>query len=166
MGIVYWIGLPYYRENKNIYLLWMLIIFGHFLLINIIFHFSRALLTSPGKPPTDRILEQVASICKKCISPKPPRSHHCSVCNTCILKMDHHCPWLNNCVGHYNHRHFFLYMVFMVLGCGFIMTFGFEIFHEEFLEHWWGEAGTRRLLIKYPGQNIWVFSRRSLVFFE
>merc|ERR1712154_485446 len=155
MGIVYWIGLPYYRENKNIYLLWMLIIFGHFLLINIIFHFSRALLTPPGKPPTDRILEQVASICKKCISPKPPRSHHCSVCNTCILKMDHHCPWLNNCVGHYNHRHFFLYMIFMVTGCAFLMSFGFEIFYEEFIEHWgiFDEELKMPVSEKYPDQN-------------
>ena len=34
---------------------------------------------------------EVVSICKKCISPKPPRAHHCSVCGKCILKMDHHC---------------------------------------------------------------------------
>lgn len=30
-------------------------------------------------------------ICKKCDSPRPPRTHHCSICNKCILKMDHHC---------------------------------------------------------------------------
>lgn len=30
-------------------------------------------------------------ICKKCDYPKPPRTHHCSVCKKCILKMDHHC---------------------------------------------------------------------------
>ena len=36
-------------------------------------------------------IPEVVSICKKCISPKPPRSHHCSVCNKCVLKMDHHC---------------------------------------------------------------------------
>ena len=100
---------------------------GHYLLINISFHFFMAFLTSPGKPPSDKVLEQVSSVCKKCIAPKPPRTHHCSVCNTCILNMDHHCPWLNNSVGHHNHRHFFLYMVFMVMGCAFIMTFGFEI---------------------------------------
>ncbi|QQP35382.1 Palmitoyltransferase, partial [Caligus rogercresseyi] len=57
-----------------------------------------------------------ASICKKCINPKPPRTHHCSVCDSCVLKMDHHCPWLNNCVGHYNHRYFFLYMVHTIVG--------------------------------------------------
>ena len=36
-------------------------------------------------------IPEVVSICKKCISPKPPRTHHCSVCKTCVLKMDHHC---------------------------------------------------------------------------
>jgi len=145
--IAYWIGLPYYLQYKNF------------------FHFLMALTLSPGKPPTDTLLEQVSSICKKCISPKPPRTHHCSVCKTCILKMDHHCPWLNNCVGHYNHRHFFLYMVFMVVGCSFIMINGFEIFFEEFYDNWWGDGSTN-LDLKYRGQNFGVFTRRSLVFYE
>lgn len=72
------------------------------------------------------ILEAV-SICKKCIAPKPPRSHHCSVCNRCVLSMDHHCPWLNNCVGHFNRRHFYLYMVYMVIGVFFIIIAGVDI---------------------------------------
>ena len=41
--------------------------------------------------------------------------------------------WLNNCVGHRNHRHFFLYMAFMVLGTAFIMAFGFQV---AFIEFW------------------------------
>jgi len=163
--IVYWIGLPYYLQYKDHYLLAALILIGHYFLLNISFHFLMALTTSPGKPPSETLLEQVSSICKKCIAPKPPRTHHCSVCKTCILKMDHHCPWLNNCVGHYNHRHFFLYMLFMVIGCSFIMAFGFEIFFEEFYNNWWGD-GSIDLELKYPGQNIGVFPRKSLVFYE
>ena len=31
--------------------------------------------------------------CTKCGILKPDRSHHCSICEACILKMDHHCPW-------------------------------------------------------------------------
>ena len=48
----------------------MLICVGHWLLANVVFHFLMALTTSPGRPPTDTVLEQVSSICKKCISPK------------------------------------------------------------------------------------------------
>ncbi|KAI8919025.1 DHHC palmitoyltransferase-domain-containing protein [Powellomyces hirtus] len=44
--------------------------------------------------------------CKTCKVYKPPRSHHCSVCDRCVLKMDHHCPWLNNCIGHANQGYF------------------------------------------------------------
>jgi len=166
--IAYWIGLPYYLEHKNIYFVSGLIIIGHYLLINVTFHFIMALTISPGVPPTDRILQEVTSICKKCIAPKPPRAHHCSVCNSCMLKMDHHCPWLNNCIGHFNHRHFFLYMSFMVVGCAFLMTFGFEVFYEEFVETW-GKEGTGvdgNLTDKYPDGGLGVFSRRSLVFYE
>jgi len=54
--------------------------------------------------------------CKKCYNPKPPRAHHCSVCNTCVLKMDHHCPWINNCVGFYNTRYFILMLLYLLGG--------------------------------------------------
>ncbi|KAG1473845.1 hypothetical protein G6F56_000713 [Rhizopus delemar] len=33
---------------------------------------------------------QFPKTCKKCHLPKPERAHHCSVCNTCVLKFDHH----------------------------------------------------------------------------
>lgn len=53
-------------------------------------------------------------ICKKCPSDfggnkrlKPPRTHHCSVCKTCIAKMDHHCVFIQNCVGFYNHKSYY-----------------------------------------------------------
>lgn len=41
------------------------------------------------------LIPEAVSICKKCIAPKPPRTHHCSICNRCVLKMDHHCRILN-----------------------------------------------------------------------
>jgi len=157
--VTYWIGLPHYIEHKSFPFLCFLLVFGHYILLNIVFHFLAALLTHPGTIPADTVnLTQVAAICKKCIQPKPPRTHHCSVCNSCILKMDHHCPWLNNCVGHHNHRHFFLYMVFMVLGCGFLMILGFEIFWEEFIGHW-GETD------RQPEPGFMVFNRRALIFY-
>lgn len=54
--------------------------------------------------------------CGKCSFPKPPRAHHCTVCNRCVLKMDHHCPWINNCVGFYNHRYFLLMLFYLLTG--------------------------------------------------
>lgn len=55
--------------------------------------------------------------CKKCKQLKPPRTHHCSVCGKCILKMDHHCPWVGSCVGFNNHKFFLQFLVYTTVGC-------------------------------------------------
>jgi palmitoyltransferase ZDHHC2/15/20 len=54
--------------------------------------------------------------CKKCVKPRPERSHHCSTCKQCILKMDHHCPWISNCVGFNNQKSFYLFLFYATLG--------------------------------------------------
>ncbi|KAH9998019.1 DHHC palmitoyltransferase-domain-containing protein [Russula vinacea] len=49
--------------------------------------------------------------CPKCGETKPERTHHCRVCNRCVLKYDHHCPVrINQCVGLHNERHFVMFM--------------------------------------------------------
>ncbi|KAI0313596.1 DHHC palmitoyltransferase-domain-containing protein [Amylostereum chailletii] len=51
-------------------------------------------------PPDDDYLKP-GRWCRICWGPKPERTHHCSVCGRCVLKMDHHCPWMGaKCVGY------------------------------------------------------------------
>lgn len=65
--------------------------------------------------------------CEKCDCYRPPRSHHCSACERCVLKMDHHCPWVGNCVGFHNHKMFVLFGLYCTIGNMFIfVTMGFS----------------------------------------
>lgn len=49
--------------------------------------------------------------CKICQVPRPPRSGHCRICESCVQRMDHHCVWINNCIGARNHKFFILLLV-------------------------------------------------------
>lgn len=128
--ISYMIGLPYWWQKSSEVTV-MLLIVGNWLLINVSFHYFMA-MKNPGNPPKNQVYNAVG-ICKKCLIPKPPRTHHCSICNTCVLMFDHHCPWLNQCIGHHNRRHFFLYMIYTVVGVFFVMLFGIGIGYEVLL---------------------------------
>jgi len=85
-------------------------------------NFFKASAIGPGyldyrwKPENE---EDVAYLqyCQPCQGYKAPRAHHCKSCKRCSMKMDHHCPWVNNCVGHYNHKSFTLFLIFVVIGC-------------------------------------------------
>nr|SVE89278.1 EOG090X06RJ [Daphnia sinensis]SVE90526.1 EOG090X06RJ [Daphnia sinensis] len=130
VGVAYWIGLSFYW-NISAELTIALVIFGHWILLNVVFHYYMALITPPGLPPDAEQIPHIKARCKKCQSVKPERTHHCSICRTCILRMDHHCPWLNNCVGHFNHRYFFLFMAYVVLGMIFLFIFGAPVIVHE-----------------------------------
>merc|ERR1719203_122230 len=108
---------------------------GVFLVTNLLWNYWNAMCRDPGTPPAyaeiDDLTEESDAPrpkkCTKCDRQKPVRAHHCSVCGKCVLKMDHHCPWINNCVGFCNYRYFCLFMLFLALGCCFIIaTFFFQ----------------------------------------
>jgi palmitoyltransferase len=61
-------------------------------------------------PQTAFPLHELNTYCYRCKRVKPPRSHHCRHCGTCVLKMDHHCPWVGGCVGARNHKFFYNFL--------------------------------------------------------
>uniref|UniRef100_A0A2I3SD16 Palmitoyltransferase n=1 Tax=Pan troglodytes TaxID=9598 RepID=A0A2I3SD16_PANTR len=132
VAIAYLCVLPLILRTYSVPRLCWHFFYSHWNLILIVFHYYQAITTPPGYPPQGRNDIATVSICKKCIYPKPARTHHCSICNRCVLKMDHHCPWLNNCVGHYNHRYFFSFCFFMTLGCVYCSYGSWDLFREAY----------------------------------
>ncbi|KAJ5698700.1 hypothetical protein N7462_000705 [Penicillium macrosclerotiorum] len=64
--------------------------------------------------------------CRRCEAYKPPRAHHCKTCKRCIPKMDHHCPWTSNCVSHLTFPHFIRFLLYAVVGMGYLETLLWE----------------------------------------
>ncbi|KAG2175586.1 hypothetical protein INT43_001233 [Umbelopsis isabellina] len=61
--------------------------------------------------------------CKTCQCWKPDRTHHCSICDECVLKMDHHCPWVNGCVGYNNYKFFIQFLCYTsAASCWMLIT--------------------------------------------
>ncbi|XP_005091241.1 palmitoyltransferase ZDHHC3 isoform X2 [Aplysia californica] len=113
------------HESSNIYSLLHGVVFNILSFLAVASHL-RAMFTDPGAVPKGNATSEgikslglkkgeVVFKCPKCISIKPDRAHHCSVCQRCIRKMDHHCPWVNNCVGESNQKYFVLFTMYICL---------------------------------------------------
>lgn len=115
------------------FLAFSIILLFHILLILLTWSYFMVVLNDPGSVPPnwtphqdnlpdssnsnpsdlDLDLEAAAATgyCARCLNGKPPRCHHCSICQRCVLKMDHHCIWVVNCVGARNYKFFLLFLV-------------------------------------------------------
>ena len=101
------------------------------LLLLLIWSFITAMNTNPGDIPLYwgfYIGDDDFKRKRYCL--KPERSHHCSVCNKCVLNMDHHCPWVDNCIGFYNRKYFFQLLFYAsIITIYFVFSAAFYVFH-------------------------------------
>jgi palmitoyltransferase ZDHHC9/14/18 len=72
-------------------------------------------------------MEVPTKYCKSCQIWRPPRCHHCRICDTCVEGQDHHCVWLNQCVGRRNYRFFFSFVSASSVMA--ILTIAFSLIH-------------------------------------
>lgn len=134
--------------------------------------YTFAVFTSPGTPmdnkhayshlPTSENSMLAAAVtvksdgqerfCKKCQCRKPDRTHHCSSCRTCVLKMDHHCPWLANCLGLHNYKAFLLFLIYTSLYCILCFAASCKLVYTELFD---AASGTRGQLDDFAPVN-WV----------
>ncbi|PVU90248.1 hypothetical protein BB561_004965 [Smittium simulii] len=49
----------------------------------------KTLIVSINNASSSQDNNMLITICLKCKKVKPPRAHHCSICNRCVMKMDH-----------------------------------------------------------------------------
>ncbi|XP_012280272.1 palmitoyltransferase ZDHHC15 isoform X4 [Orussus abietinus] len=116
-------------------------------------------------PVTNRTIKGAIRFCEKCQIIKPDRAHHCSVCGTCVLKMDHHCPWVNNCVGFHNYKFFMLFLAYALLYCMFIAATSLQYL----IRLWKGEMdgmGRFHLLVLFFVALMFAISLNSLFFYH
>lgn len=65
--------------------------------------------------PRERKHNGLYRYCQKERKYKPDRAHYCRALQKNVLRMDHYCPWMMNCVGHYNCKHFIMFLLYTVL---------------------------------------------------
>jgi palmitoyltransferase len=147
---IYYIVVPVYRENNQLssinYLVFNVIFFYFFVQAywNLILSTFISIDLRTDRKTSDRY-------CNQCCVYTCQRSHHCQICQTCILIHDHHCFFIGRCIGQHNQRYFLL-MLFHLLSA--------HIIGYVFVCHYlWQEIGgvSYRSLLSIPLFNIAYF---------
>ncbi|KHN85060.1 putative palmitoyltransferase ZDHHC16 [Toxocara canis] len=123
----YLIVLPYESHMRPSLLVPIYFFIGIYLVINIFYHYRKACTVDPGKPdPSD-----AHPRCRRCENYKPKSTHHCAICDRCVLHMDHHCIWINQCVGLRNHRYFLQFVIFVWISQCLVLFSNYNAFWEH-----------------------------------
>ncbi len=80
------------------------LIVGHWLLINTVRHYYLSITKSPGfvadlKKELSKEDELNYTKCSKCNIMRPPRAHHCKICQKCVIRFDHHCKYVKRIIS-------------------------------------------------------------------
>ncbi|XP_063978418.1 probable palmitoyltransferase ZDHHC24 [Diachasmimorpha longicaudata] len=114
-----WVVLPQLFPSGSLLYLFHFTL-GTFILINIVGNFTytvlcdtstRSLILPWGKGK----MKEGWRFCVSCEAMAPPRSWHCQTCDICILKRDHHCVFTGCCIGHFNHRYFLMFVLYLFI---------------------------------------------------
>ena len=105
-----------------------------FLWVNVVLNFYKAVTedVSTRRLTLLNAAQEGWVYCQWCKGHAPPRSHHCPICDVCVLRRDHHCYFTGRCVGLHNHRYFIMFMLYASLGClyGFVLSVMYIIQEE------------------------------------
>ena len=133
-------SLPLFNLETN----FMVKLVGFFYSLLLEVFYSCTSLIDPGSPKMDYSASS-KNWCNACMAPKPERSHHCSTCSRCILRMDHHCIFTNSCIGLGNQPYFLAFVSWTTLGCGFVALASLPVVPSALLSLWAGENLWRAL---------------------
>ncbi|XP_060564161.1 putative ZDHHC-type palmitoyltransferase 2 [Ruditapes philippinarum] len=73
--------------------------------------------------------------CLQCNRPRPPRCHHCPICDKCVMKRDHHCYFTGVCIGGRNLRHFTVFVFWALMGALFASVHCLPFYYYDILPY-------------------------------
>lgn len=111
---------------------------------------NREQLNALYKQPDTSLGEIPLKWCNTCRFLRPPRTHHCRICDICVVRFDHHCVWLNTCIGANNLRWFLAFVGWHALLCWYGVGFVFMLMRVI----------AAKMHAKDPGVLEWVGQRR------